>query len=161
MLSDAAVASIVTGFITIIGMVIGFLKLWVDIKYGVKKKVEEASSKIDQNTLITQAGTQKAVLTADRAATTAETTKATVEDISRKLNGSMDEVISTAIAPIVKTIEEHAASDDKYMREINTRFEHLTNYVHERNHDILSAINAQSLKLDAAMVEIKSIRGTG
>ena len=70
-MSDAAVATIVGGFITISTMVIGFLTLWLKIKYGSEKvdatakeaadtakeaatKVASIEEKVDANTDITK-----------------------------------------------------------------------------------------------------------
>lgn len=58
-MSDAAVATIVGAAVNIIGMVVGFLTLWVKLKYGVQKAEEAATkaqvveTKIDRNTDIT------------------------------------------------------------------------------------------------------------
>lgn len=51
-MSDAAITAIVSGVITVAGMVVGFLTLWVKIKYGVEK-VKEVESKVDANTVLT------------------------------------------------------------------------------------------------------------
>lgn len=58
-MSDAAIASIVTGIVTISTMVIGFLTLWIKLRYGVEKaeevatKAQDMEDKIDHNTTIT------------------------------------------------------------------------------------------------------------
>lgn len=58
-MSDVSVASAVTGLVTITTMVIGFLTLWVKLKYGVDKADEAArvakvvEDKVDDNTAIT------------------------------------------------------------------------------------------------------------
>lgn len=52
-MSDAAIASIVTGFVTVMLSLIGFLTLWAKLKYG-EKKVEAVSTKIDANTALTK-----------------------------------------------------------------------------------------------------------
>lgn len=59
-MSDAAIANIVTGIVTVTTIVIGFATLWLKLKYGVEKKADEAAlkaaeveGKIDGNTQIT------------------------------------------------------------------------------------------------------------
>jgi DNA repair ATPase RecN len=43
-MSDAAMASLVTGSVTIVTLVIGFLTLWIKLKYGVVKAEEAANN---------------------------------------------------------------------------------------------------------------------
>jgi len=58
-MSDAAVTTIVTGFVTIVTMVIAFLTLWVKVRYGVGRveeivtKTRAVENKIDHNTTMT------------------------------------------------------------------------------------------------------------
>ena len=52
-MSDAAIANIVTGVVTVATIVSGFLTLWAKLKYGVHK-VEETSAKVDVNTQLTE-----------------------------------------------------------------------------------------------------------
>src|SRR5689334_13108395 len=60
--SDSAVASITASLVTIATMVIGFLTLWIKLKYGedrdkeLKAKADLVEAKIDVNTKITKAG---------------------------------------------------------------------------------------------------------
>ncbi len=66
-MSDAAVVAIVTGLVTIVTMVIGFLTLWIKLRYGIQQAEDAASKatiavvqakvvegKIDDNTARTQ-----------------------------------------------------------------------------------------------------------
>ena len=59
-MSDSAVATIVAGIITVVTMVIGFLTLWVKLKYAGSKAEEAADKavivekKIDDNTATTK-----------------------------------------------------------------------------------------------------------
>lgn len=58
-MTDGAITTIVAGVITVTTMVVGFLTLWVKLKYGAEKAEETASKvkvvegKIDDNTRIT------------------------------------------------------------------------------------------------------------
>lgn len=51
-MSDAAVATLVSGVVTIVTMLVGFLTLWVKLKYGVEK-TKDVESKVDHNTALT------------------------------------------------------------------------------------------------------------
>lgn len=59
-MSDAAIASVVTGLVTVVTLITGFLTLWVKLRYGVEKAEEAATKaklvehKIDTNTQITE-----------------------------------------------------------------------------------------------------------
>lgn len=52
-MSDAAITSIVSGAVTVFMSLIGFFTLWAKLRYGVQK-VEEASHKVDENTVLTK-----------------------------------------------------------------------------------------------------------
>lgn len=58
-MSEAAITSIITGLVTITTLVIGFLTLWVKLRYGVAKaetialQAESVENKIDHNTHLT------------------------------------------------------------------------------------------------------------
>lgn len=52
-MSDGAIASITAALITITTMVIGFMTLWVKLKYGVKT-AESVETKVDHNTAMTE-----------------------------------------------------------------------------------------------------------
>lgn len=108
-MSDAAIASIVTGVVTVVTMVVGVITLWLKLKYNVEK-VEKLENKLDANTSITQSGIADAKTAADSAAQAKET----VDKINSKLNGGID----SALAPLQKTLEEHVKSDEEFMIEM-------------------------------------------
>lgn len=109
-MTDAAIAHVVTGLVTITTMVIGFLTLWIKLKYGVGKaeeaatKAGEVERKIDHNTTVTTETLEKTEVVAD------------------KLNGKLEEKINTIVRchtePITAIIEAHTQQDDKNMAEI-------------------------------------------
>lgn len=149
-MSDSAVATIVAGSITIATMVIGFLTLWVKLRYGVEKAEEVARKtaavevKLDNNTSLTKEGTKAA---ADNAATAVKTAseakEAAVQSarmITDKLNGGLDKILSAMITPVREMLAQHME------------------YVHLRNHDILNALNPLSTKLDV-LIEILKQKG--
>lgn len=113
----AIITTVVTGAVTITTLVIGFLTLWVKLKYGVEKAEEAATKaqvvegKIDNNTVITTAASIAAATNADNAAKMAE-----------QLNGKLEERISSIVRrhvdPIVVVLKTHSEQDDKNMSEI-------------------------------------------
>lgn len=142
-MSDAAIASIVTGLVTVTTLVVGFLTLWLKLKYDEEKKDKTdaaISKKIDDNTHVTMIGTTEAAKNAGIAALTADEAKqatvAIAENINKKLNGGIDSAVADAIEPVHKMLKEHSEKIDN-----------LEKYVHERNHDLLGVIQAQSNKL--------------
>lgn len=120
-MSDAAITAIVSGFITITGMVIGFLTLYIKLRYGVEKAEEAAvkasvvEGKIDKNTELTRAGTASA---AEAAADAAKKT----EELSKQMNGSLDSRIRTIVKdhtdPLMAALKTHTEQDDAAMKEI-------------------------------------------
>ena len=127
-MSDAAVATTVTGLVTITTMIMGFLTLWIKLKYGIKK-VEEATEKahtveqkIDHNTVITEAATSAAVQNAVIAAETAVEARVATETLTRtldkKLNGGLDLAIDAAIKPVRDALMDHIIQDETDMKEI-------------------------------------------
>lgn len=132
-MSDAAIAAIVTGLVTITTMVTGFLTLLIKLKYA-QSSTEDM---ISDNTEITKAGTAAAVETAKSAVEAAADTKQLAEGINKKLNGGVDSAIEAAVAPLRDKMEE------------------VTQYVHKRNHEIIDVINTYSLKVDVALDDIR------
>lgn len=122
-MSDSAITTIVSGVITVVITVVGFLTLWVKLKYGESKATEAAvkaeaavakattvEDKIDDNTNITREVNHKADI------------------ITKQTNGSLDEVRLLAEA-------------------ISERVSKLEDYNHNSAHRIIDAVNAVHLKL--------------
>lgn len=105
-LSDSAIATIVSGAITITTMVVGFFTMWVKLKYGEKK--------IDDNTAITKDGAVKA-----------GEAKVAAQAVNQKLNGGIDAAIETALKPVRDTLQDHVLQDDQNMKEIRAALEDL------------------------------------
>lgn len=143
-MSDAAITSIVTGVVTIVTLMVGFLTLWIRLKYGIEGKTDSVSKKLDDNTQLTKNARDEARVSAMSATTTRET----VEDINRKLNGGIDSAVLTAVAPL------HTALEEK----IETKLKELTDYVHQRNHDFLNVLGEQNNKVSIIMHEIKQLK---
>lgn len=152
-MSDTAITTIVTGVVTVVVTVVTFLTLWVKLKYGVEKTEEVAKqtiavdSKIQENTILTKAATEAAASTAAVAVKSAnESREATAEisaTISKKLNGGIDAAVAQAMEPVQAILKDHDA-----------KIEELNQYIHDRNHDILSALQSQSNKLEIILKRI-------
>lgn len=107
----------------------------------------KSKAAIEKNTEVTKAGTEAAAVSAKAAATAAATSAkaaatntAAVSEISRKLNGGIDEAISAAVTPIQMVLSEHTAKDERDKREIKERFDLIEQYIHDRNHDMMNAM---------------------
>ncbi len=156
-MSDAAITSIVSGVITVTTIVVGFLAMWVKLRYGAeqakqaKEAAEVMTEKIEDNTTITRAGLKVAATDAKAAVTAVTEARAAAEQMGRhldkKLNGGLDHTIANALDPIKKALEGHAG-----------RIEELEKYSHERNHAMLDVLNEQSLKMDLLIETIKKGR---
>ena len=113
-MSDAAVANLITGLVTITTVVVGFLTIWVKLKYGVQKAEEAATKakvveeKIDNNTAV--------------AAFTATVAKVAADNLSEQINGLLDNRITVIVerhfGPLREELKAHSAQDEKNMNEI-------------------------------------------
>src|SRR5436190_278087 len=109
-------------------MVVGFLTLWVKLKYGADKveetasKVEVVEKKLDMNTQITRAGTVEAAINAQEAVKSAieakDTATETREVVLAHMNGGVAQQVAEALAPIHQALAEHTRHDDRLMEEI-------------------------------------------
>ncbi len=127
----AIVTAIVAGVVNIAGMIIGFLTLWLKIKYGAEKaeaavtKAEAAvvtqaalGKKIDDNTKITKAGVEA------------------VSVVAKKLNGGLDEALKEATEPIKERLAQH-----------EQKITEIAAYHHKAKHDLVGAIDAVNTKV--------------
>ena len=125
-MSDATVVALVTGLGTIVATVVGFLTLWVKLKYGVEFK-------IDTNTEMTRAGAKAATDHAKIAATSAnaaaQKATATEDKITNMLNGQLDVRIRTVVKecfePLEIAVQAHAEQDEKNMAEIRATLDQM------------------------------------
>jgi hypothetical protein len=150
MLSDASIVTIVTGCVTVATMIGGVITLWLKLKYG----VANVGEKIDANTKITQDATTAATDNAKEAANAAITAKDAAEKINKKLNGGIEEAIRHGIHPVQVTLEAHVKKDAEDIGDIKKKFEVLSEYVHQRNHDVLDALQGHGLKMDLILKTI-------
>ena len=97
-------------------MVVGFLTLWVKMRYG--------ESKIDANTELTKVGTTVAAENAMAAADRAAEAKLAAENLSSQFNGVLDKritkIVKEHIEPLVIAFKAHSEQDDHNMKEIRT-----------------------------------------
>ena len=138
-----------------VATVVGFLTLWLKLKYGVEKKV-------DDNTILTKAG----IASADVAAEKAEVAANEASVVAGKMNGGIDAAVAAAIEPLRNEVRAHAAKDEENMREVraalaefasNTKLEEFAEYVRGRNHDILNTLNAQVLATNAQTLVVTQL----
>lgn len=113
-MSDAAVATIVTGVVTMATLICSVVTLYLRLKWTDKK--------IDDNTELTRANTVEAVVNAKIAADTATDAKIAAIEIADRLNGTMNEeiisVVKQHVDPILVAIKVHSEQDEKNMVEI-------------------------------------------
>lgn len=153
-MSDAAITTIVSGAVTVTLALIGFWKLKTELRHGVAKTEEVASQtraverKIDDNTTITVSGNQMAASNAAAAANVASAAKTAVDHLDqkleKKLNGGIDAAVAQAVEPVHAVLREHTA-----------RIEELNRYVHQRNHDLLGALQTQTNQIAAVLEMLK------
>lgn len=113
-MSDAAIANIVTGVVTIVTIVVGFFTLWIKLRYS----EEEVTKKVDHNTNITSIAATNAKVAAVEA-------KNATEDINKKLNGGIDLALSSVIIPLKQTIADHEAKDEARFKDISNMLENI------------------------------------
>lgn len=113
-MSDAAVATIVTGLVTIVTTVCGVMTLWL--------KLKENTKKLDKNTEITKEGTavvvESAIAAADRASVASDKADRLLEHLNGKLEDKITRIVKSHTEPIIAVMSAHAQQDDKNMAEI-------------------------------------------
>lgn len=146
-MSDAAIASIVTGVVSVVLSAIGFLTLWVKLKYGadqaeqakqkaqaVEGKIDLSLEKIEVNTKVTKAGIKVAARDNKEAVVAAVDAKGATEamaaTVSKKLNGGIDDAVEKNVGPIKARLEEMAGE-----------IADLKAYQHESKHDLRNMVN--------------------
>lgn len=127
-MSDGAITTIVTGVVTAIGLVVGFLTLWVKLQYA-SKKAEDAASKAE--TAVTKADVMERKIDGNTAITQSVDDKANT--IVEQTNGSLEHTRS-----LVVSIAERVAKLEDYNR--------------ESSHRILDAVHAMNLKVTELVV---------
>ena len=162
-MSDAAVANIVTGVVTVATLLVGFFTLWIKLRYGVNKvqeareeaatRADETAAKIDANTEITRVGAAAAV------------------ESAQKLNGGVDSAVVNAMAPIHKALMEHIAQNTRDIGELkrvvadlktamadfvsSEKLKEFSDYIHKRNHDMLNVLTAQDTKVELILKKME------
>lgn len=148
-MSDAAIATVCAAFVTVATSVVGFLVMWVKIKYAAERADEAATKakvvedKIDNNTELTRTGTTAATEHAIVAATAATAAKTLAESVDTKTdtivkqtNGNVD-----VMKNMIVTMAERVSKLEDYNR--------------ESAHRVLNAINATHLKV-AELVAVQT-----
>ncbi len=127
-MSDTGITVLVAGLLQLATMIVGFLTLWIKLKYGAeqaekaKLKAEMVERKIDENTSITKSGTEAAAKSANAAAVTAVKAKsaadAIAQDLKTKLNGGVDLAIESNIKPIRDALQDHIMRYESDMKSV-------------------------------------------
>ena len=115
----------------------------------IKSRAEMAknSEAIAENTRITKHGSTVAGENAKEAKSAAQEAVAVAkevthavdgmnQEVSKKLNGGIDDAIQKGIAPVKDILAAHTAQDAKDLAEVKKSFEALEKYVHESNHEM-------------------------
>jgi uncharacterized protein YoxC len=119
-MSDAAVTTLVAGFVQVAVLVVGFLTLWIKLKFGVEgaqRSAEKAASKVQD--------------VADKLATNTATTD--------EVNSKADTIVSqtNGVMGALKNAVDLLAA----------RVSKLEDYNHTSAHRLLDAVNAVHLKV--------------
>lgn len=131
-MSDAAIANVVTGLVTVTVTVIGFLTLWVKLRYGAER-ADIVEKKIDNNTAITSAGTAAATKSANKAEVTADRARVAAETITEMLNGGFDDRIAKIVRdytePLANSFKAHNEQDQRNMETITASIKELADKI--------------------------------
>jgi hypothetical protein len=137
-MSDAAVASIVTGIVTMTTIVVGFLTLWVKLRYG-EAKVAAVEEKIDANTEMTKTGNANSKAAAVAAKVAVQKAGDVSEDNRRKYvllnkidqqtNGGLIAAIDASLKPLSDAFKDHVIQDEQNMGEIRKQLESIHNKI--------------------------------
>lgn len=130
-MSDAAIASIVTGVVTIATMVVGFLTMMVKLKYGVDQ-VEAVSGKVDVNTAITTA------------------TKESADKASEHVEGCNEERVS-----MLRSLADHDGrikSLEVQMTALKVSVDSVSKDIASTRHEMRGHLQTLMTKLDLMMV---------
>lgn len=148
--------TLVVAVIGALGTALGsfLLQAWnAYLSYKQGQKITKVEEKVDHNTAITQTGVEATRKKSEESAVAAVAAKEAAQEVNKKLNGGVDAAIKEAIKPLKETLEQHAAADEKNIKEVTDKFDGLEKYVHQRNHDILDAIGTVSNRV-AVLTEL-------
>lgn len=127
-MSDAAIANIVTGIVTIVTLVIGFLTLWVKLKYGAEKAEEAAvkadivESKIDANTKISAAAAASAQKAEHQTNGVMTALKAQITDHNSRIIA-----LEAQMAALKVSVDSVKSNIDSTRHEMRGHFQTMTN----------------------------------
>ena len=97
-MSDAAIATIVTGLVTITTMVCGVVTLWI--------KLRETAQKVDDNTELTVVATHNATKAAVAASVAATKTDGLVQQVNGEMDNKIRAIVKESIDPVIKSLNE-------------------------------------------------------
>ena len=128
LMSDAAVSIVVTGVITLTTMVIGFLTLWIKLRYGVGK-VEEVSVKADE-----------AAVKAAEAVVVAKGVEAKIDDNTAKTEAVSGKTTITAFIALEESVKT-----------LTERVDKLEEYTHSTARQLLDSLSDVNLKVTTVL----------
>lgn len=132
-MSDGSITTIVTGTVTVATLVVGFLTLWLKLRYGVERadslsrkadslaaQTGAVKEKLEENTAITKAGAVAATANAKAAAGAAAEAREAAQVLASKLNGGVDVAIEAAVKPLRDALQDHVLAHERDMKEVRT-----------------------------------------
>lgn len=123
-MSDAAVASIITGLVSISTTIVGLLTLWIKVKYGVQK-MEETGTKLDANTVITHEAKEAATKASEHSKACDHERAKIFELLSEHENRIAN--LETQIGILKNSVESVSKNIDSTRHEMRGHLQTLTN----------------------------------
>ena len=133
-MSDAAVTVLVSGLVQVMVLVMGFLTLWVKLKYGVEE-ARDAAGKAEKSAILAAAK---------------------VEDVEAKLaaNTAMTDSVNIKADTIVSQTNGNIEQMAMLIKQVAERVDKLEDYNRLSSHRVLDAINTIHLKV-AVLVAVQ------
>lgn len=131
-MSDAAIACIMTGLVNVATMLIGFLTLWVKLRYA-GEKADEVEKKLDDNTAITHE------------------VKASADKASLHVEGC-DERMRTLNARLTDH-DTRISSVEARLTAVQATADNLAKNVDSTRHEMRGHLQSVSNKLDLIMIK--------
>jgi predicted nucleic acid-binding Zn-ribbon protein len=164
-MSDSAIASIITGVVTVMTAIIGFLTLWVKLKYG-EAKIDDAArraavveGKIDDVQASKRATLVKVAEVSDKldnnTAITTQAKDAAEEASAHATNCDGDRI---AIAKMVSDHSSRIVILESQMTELKCSVDEAGKNIDSTRHEMRSQLQAVMNKLDLIMLRAPSTK---
>ncbi len=132
-MSDAGIAIIATGVANAVAMIVGFLTLWIKLRYGAEKAeatATDVAKKLDVNTALTRKAEASAMVAADKAEASTIHKVDLLHDIQTHVNGGVSAAIRQVFGEFQAELKKHQDSDDVKMADIFAAIQNNTNKLH-------------------------------